>query len=284
MSSNHLGILYIVATPLGHLQDITWRAIDVLKHVDWIAAEDTRHSAALLQHYAIATPRLSLHDHNEREQALKLIERLKQGASIALISDAGTPLISDPGYHLVRAVRAAGIKVVPIPGACAAITALCAGGLPTDRFVFEGFLPAKSKGRLDRLQLMANESRTMIFYEAPHRILDLLADMQTVWGHERQVVIARELTKMFETIHSGSLLDVFDWVKNDANQQRGEIVVLVEGLQQLKETIPYQTWLTVLFAENLPLKQVVDIVVKITGEKKNKIYEAALLIKKLGST
>lgn len=274
-----MSILYIVATPIGNLQDITLRAIEILKQVNWIAAEDTRHSAALLQHYAISTPRFSLHDHNEREQAEKLIQKLKQGESIALISDAGTPLISDPGYHLVRAVRAAGIKMVPVPGACAAIAALSAAGLATDRFIFEGFLPAKTKARLDRLQLLENEMRTIIFYAAPHRILDVLIDMQTIFGTEREIVIARELTKMFETIHAGKLAEIVEWVKQDSNQQRGEFVVLVEGAQQVKEQVAYQKLLEILIAENVPVKQAVDIVVKVTSEKKNKVYELALQIK-----
>lgn len=278
MNLNNLGILYIVATPIGNLQDMSLRAIDVLKSVNWVAAEDTRHSASLLQHYAITTPTFSLHDHNEREQTSTLLQRLQQGESIALISDAGTPLISDPGYFLVREARLLGIQVVPIPGPCAAIVALSAAGLPTDRFIFEGFLPAKTKGRVDRLTALRSESRTMIFYEAPHRILDLLEDIQTVFGQDRIVVVARELTKKFETIRSGEIAELIEWVKQDPNQQRGEMVVLVAGVTEPVANIPGQEVLLLLL-EHLPLKQAVEIAAKITGERKNELYEMALLIK-----
>ena len=278
MNINNQGILYIVATPIGNLKDMSARAIEVLNTVACIAAEDTRHSASLLQYFNIATPKLSLHEHNERERTAKLTERLLQGESIALISDAGTPLISDPGYYLVREVRALGIRVVPIPGPCAAIVALSASGLPTDRFIFEGFLPVKTKGRVDRLTSLQREARTMIFYEAPHRILDLLIDMQTVFGDDRQVVIARELTKVYETIRAGSLSEICEWVRGDTNQQRGEIVVLLEGTTESIAHIPSQEVLSLLL-ENLPLKQAVEIASKITGDRKNELYELALLIK-----
>ena len=184
------GILYIVATPIGNLQDITQRALETFSHVDLIAAEDTRHSGLLLSHYGIKKPFFALHDHNEQEKAHVLVEKLKQGMNIALISDAGTPLISDPGFHLVRQCREADIKVVPLPGACAAITALCASGIASDRFCFEGFLPAKTKARKDKLENIAEEDRTLIFYESTHRILDTLADMQDVLGGDRYVVLA----------------------------------------------------------------------------------------------
>lgn len=280
MNLNNPGVLYIVATPIGNMQDMTLRAIECLKSVNCIAAEDTRHSAPLLQFYGITTSTFSLHEHNERERAGKLLERLQQGESVALISDAGTPLISDPGYFLVREAHALGIRVIPIPGACAAIAALSASGLPTDKFIFEGFLPAKTKGRVDALTLLRGESRTLIFYEAPHRILDLLEDMQTVFGDERQVVIARELTKVYETIRSGSLSEILEFVKQDANQRRGEIVVMVEGskLAAPASQIAAQEILSLLM-ENLPLKQAVDIAAKITGERKNDLYELALSIK-----
>lgn len=187
--------LYIVPTPIGNLGDITQRALDVLSHVDLIAAEDTRHTGLLLQHFAINARLFALHDHNEQQKADQLISKLQQGLSIALVSDAGTPLINDPGYHLVNQCRKNGIKVVPLPGACAAITALSAAGLPSDRFCYEGFLPAKTKSRQDCLRDLAQEPRTLIFYESTHRLLDSLADMVTVWGEERYVVLARELTK-----------------------------------------------------------------------------------------
>lgn len=279
MNTNNLRNLYIVATPIGNLLDMSFRAIEVLKGVDLIAAEDTRHTAALLEHFSISTPILSLHEHNERERANQLLNRLQQGESIALVSDAGTPLISDPGYFLVKEARALGIKVIPIPGPCAAIVALSAAGLPTDRFIFEGFLPAKTKGRVDRLTELRDEPRTLIFYEAPHRILDLLVDMQTVLGDDRLVVIARELTKKFETIHSAVLPELIAWIKNDPNQQRGEFVVLVEGTKKPVSNVQAQEVLALLL-ENLPLKQAVDIAAKLTGGRKNELYDLALSMKK----
>lgn len=278
MNINNLGNLYIVATPIGNLQDMSLRAIETLKNVDVIAAEDTRHSAALLQHFSISTPLLALHEHNERERANTLLERLQRGESVALISDAGTPLISDPGYFLVKEARGLGVNVIPIPGPCAAVVALSAAGLPTDRFIFEGFLPAKTKGRVDRLTALKHEPRTMIFYEAPHRIVELLEDMQTVFGKDRTVVIARELTKKFETIRSGVLSELVEWVKNDPNQQKGELVVLAEGSSESPSNIPSQELLKLLL-EHLPLKQAVDIAAKISGDRKNELYDLALLIK-----
>jgi 16S rRNA (cytidine1402-2'-O)-methyltransferase len=253
MNINSLGILYVVATPIGNLSDMTMRAIEVLKTVNCIVAEDTRHSQPLMQQYGIKTQTIALHEHNERERTLKLLERLQQGESIALISDAGTPLISDPGYYLVREARAAGIKVVPLPGACAAIAALCVAGLPTDRFIFEGFLPAKAGARLQRLERLANESRTMIFYEAPHRILDLLEALLEVFGGERQVVLAREITKLFETIKSDALNQLIPWVKADSNQQRGEFVVIVAGMQEISsETEQEALRILGILLESLP--------------------------------
>ena len=280
MNTNNLGTLYIVATPIGNLQDMTLRAIETLKSVDCIAAEDTRHSSSLLRQFAISTPIIALHEHNERERASHLLAKLLQGQSIALISDAGTPLISDPGFFLVRAVREAGVRIVPIPGACAAVAALSVAGLPTDRFVFEGFLPAKTKARLDRLQNLVAETRTLIFYESPHRILECLEAMLEVFGSARQVVIARELTKTFETLRAGSLVDLVEWTKSDANQQRGEFVVLVEGNEEKvnADLLCAEKIVSILLAE-LPVKQAVDLAVKITGEKKNFLYDLALKIK-----
>lgn len=280
MNLRNFGILYIVATPIGNLQDFSARAIATLKSVNWIAAEDTRHSASLLQHFAISTPMISLHEHNERERTEKLLEHLKNGESVALISDAGTPLISDPGYFLVRETHLNGVKVVPIPGACAAIAALSASGLATDRFVFEGFLPAKSKARLDRLTALKQESRTLIFYEAPHRIMDLLEDMQKVFGPDRYAVIARELTKLYETIRADTLSHLSEWVKNDNNQKKGEIVVMLEGNPNpfLPDAI-VATDALMLLMEHLPLKQAVEVVSKLTGERKNELYQIALQIK-----
>jgi len=194
------GTLYVVATPIGNLEDISARALRVLGEVALIAAEDTRHSARLMSHFGIATPLAACHEHNERDEGGRFLERLQAGDDIALIADAGTPLISDPGYHLVRQARAAGIRVVPVPGACALIAALSAAGLPSDRFIFEGFLPAKAGGRRARLELLKEEPRTLIFYEAPHRILECVDDLEAIFGADRPAVLCRELTKTFETL------------------------------------------------------------------------------------
>lgn len=203
-ADNSQGQLYIVPTPIGNLADITQRALEVLQAVDLIAAEDTRHTGLLLQHFAINARLFALHDHNEQQKAETLVAKLKEGQNIALVSDAGTPLINDPGYHLVRTCREAGIRVVPLPGPCAAIAALSAAGLPSDRFCYEGFLPAKSKGRRDALKAIEAEPRTLIFYESTHRLLDSLEDMVAVWGESRYVVLARELTKTWETIYGAA--------------------------------------------------------------------------------
>jgi len=273
-------MLYIVATPLGNLQDMTLRAITTLKNVDSILAEDTRHSLALLQHFSIEKPLISLHEYNEEERIPSLIEELLKGKSIALISDAGTPLISDPGFHLVKEARIAGIQIVPIPGPCAAIAALSVSGLPTDHFVFEGFLPNKSTTRKNRLSNLKNEMRTLIFYEAPHRILDLLKDAEEIFGKDRKAVIAREITKMFETIHGGTLTELLEWVQQDKNRERGEIVLLVEGAKiEQKDFLEGERILKILL-EEVPLKQAVEIAAKITGERKNLLYQKALLLKK----
>ena len=281
MNINHFGTLYVVATPIGNLQDMSPRAIETLKSVDCIAAEDTRHSAPLLQHFMINTKTIALHEHNEREKTINLLERLKQGQSIALISDAGTPLINDPGYFLTREAQNAGIRIVPIPGPSVVIAALSVSGLPTDKFCYEGFLPAKSKHRLRELELLRNETRTMVFYEAPHRVLESLQDMSQIFGAERQAVIARELTKIYETIHSATFSELIEWVKNDENQQRGEIVLIVKG----NETVPTETdaisidHVLKTLLTDLPLKQAVELASKITGKRKNEIYQKALLIR-----
>ncbi|MDO4697766.1 MAG: 16S rRNA (cytidine(1402)-2'-O)-methyltransferase [Pasteurellaceae bacterium] len=277
-SSEQSGILYIVATPIGNLQDISQRALSTFEQVDLIAAEDTRHSGLLLSHYGIKKPFFALHDHNEQQRAAVLVEKLQQGQHIALISDAGTPLISDPGFHLVRHCRQAGIQIVPIPGACAAITALCASGIASDRFCFEGFLPAKSKGRCDKLRELADESRTLIFYESTHRILDTLADMQTVWGDARYLVMARELTKTWETIVGATVGELIEWLKQDSNRIKGEIVLVVEGKPQSSEqTIsPQAVRLLALLANELPLKKAAAIVAETFGEKKNELYQYGL--------
>jgi 16S rRNA (cytidine1402-2'-O)-methyltransferase len=271
------GLLYIIATPIGNLADMTYRAVAVLQAVDVIAAEDTRHSRPLLQHYGIKTPLLALHAHNEQQRSTALLQRLLKGENVALISDAGTPLISDPGYYLVREVRAHGIKVVPIPGACAAIAALSAAGLPTDRFIFEGFLSAKASARQKRLAELKVETGTLVFYESPHRILDLLQDMLTSFGADRYVFIARELTKQFETLRGDKLDKLLIWVQSDAMQQKGEFVVLVQGSDpaEQKDQAQYEQVLRTLLQE-LPVKQAVNLTAQLTGSKKNEIYKLAL--------
>ena len=278
MNSHHCGTLYVVATPIGNLRDMTARAIETLKSVSCIAAEDTRHSMPLLQQFGIATPTISLHEHNERERSAKLLERLKQGESIAIISDAGTPLISDPGFLLVHDARQAGIKVVPIPGASAMIAALSVSGLATNRFSFEGFLSAKAKHRLEQLESLKHESRTMIFYEAPHRIVTSLKDMEKIFGEDRQAVIARELTKIYETIHGASLAELIAWIEEDENRKRGEIVLIIEGSQiklEPENKVAVDDILRILL-EDLPLKQAVELAAKLSGKRKNELYQQAL--------
>lgn len=278
MKNGQFGTLYIVATPIGNLDDITQRALNTFEQVDLIAAEDTRHSGILLSHYGIKKPFFALHDHNEQQKAVVLVEKLTQGLNIALISDAGTPLISDPGFHLVRACRQAGIKIVPIVGACAAIAALCSSGIASDRFCFEGFLPAKSKARCDKLSELADESRTLIFYESTHRILDTLSDMQLILGADRYVVMARELTKTWETIHGAPLAELRIWLAEDANRIKGEIVLVVEGKieNQTESLSPQALKLLSLLADELPLKKAAAIVAETFGEKKNALYEYGL--------
>lgn len=272
------GTLFVVATPIGNLQDLTPRALQVLRGVSLIAAEDTRHSARLMQHFGIATPMTACHDHNEREKGLRLVERLLAGDDIALISDAGTPLISDPGFHLVRQAREAGVKVSPVPGACALIAALSAAGMPSDRFAFEGFLPAKAHGRQQRLQALLAEPRTWLVYEAPHRLLECLRDMQQVLGSQRRVLLARELTKTFETLHAAPLDELVAWVAADADQQRGECVLVVEGAPEPEaDEVSAQALrvLDLLLAE-LPVKRAARLAADITGVRKNLLYQVAL--------
>ncbi|CAM3796867.1 16S rRNA (cytidine(1402)-2'-O)-methyltransferase [Avibacterium endocarditidis] len=275
---NLTGILYIVATPIGNLQDISQRALQVLEQVDLVAAEDTRHSGLLLSHYGIKKPFFALHDHNEQQKADILCEKLLQGTTIALVSDAGTPLISDPGFHLVRKCRQAGIKIVPIPGACAAIAGLCASGIASDRFCFEGFLPAKSKARCDKLENLAKEDRTLIFYESTHRILDCLADMEKVFGADRYVVLARELSKTWETIHGDEVGALRQWVSEDPNRSKGEMVLIVEGNVNSEEESfsPEAIKALALIAKELPLKKAAAIVAELYGYKKNALYQFGL--------
>lgn len=272
------GILYVVATPIGNLGDMTPRAVDTLHKVACIAAEDTRHSSSLLHHFHIRTPLLALHQHNEREAGSKLIARLQGGEDIALISDAGTPLISDPGFSLVQGARAAGLRVVPVPGCSAVVAALSVAGLPTDRFVFEGFLPAKPAARRQMLEAVREEPRTLVFYEAPHRLLACLQDMQTVFGDMRQGVLVRELTKIHETVYPGNLQELVSFVASDCNQQRGEIVILLQGAPPRDhEALSAETCrIAGLLAEELPVRQAAGLAARITGTRKNRIYDYLL--------
>ncbi|MFJ1227864.1 16S rRNA (cytidine(1402)-2'-O)-methyltransferase [Yersinia proxima] len=270
--------LYVVPTPIGNLGDITHRALEVLKGVDLIAAEDTRHTGLLLQHFAINARLFALHDHNEQQKADHLLAKLQEGQSIALVSDAGTPLINDPGYHLVRRCREAGIRVVPLPGACAAITALSAAGLASDRFCYEGFLPAKTKGRKDTLQALIEEPRTLIFYESTHRLLESLQDMVTVLGPQRYVVLARELTKTWESIHGAPVGELLAWVQEEETRRRGEMVLIVEGHKvQVDDALPAVALRTLaLLQKELPLKKAAALAAEIHGVKKNALYKYAL--------
>lgn len=275
---NSNGILYIVATPIGNLQDITLRALEVLAQVDLIAAEDTRHSGLLLGHYGIKKPFFALHDHNEQQKTDSLVEKLQQGMNIALISDAGTPLISDPGFHLVRKCRQAGIRVVPLPGACAAVAALCVSGIASDRFCFEGFLPAKSKARQDKLHSLVEEERTLILYESTHRIMETLADVENILGAERYVVLAREITKTWETVSGASVADLRYWLAEDPNRTKGEMVLIIEGYRETKTEIfsPQAIKALELIAQELPLKKAASIVAQLYGYKKNALYQFGL--------
>ena len=277
LSSQLPAKLYIVATPIGNISDITYRAIETLQQVDLIAAEDTRHSGKLLSHYQIRKPTFPLHDHNERQRGKILVEKIQAGQSVALISDAGTPLISDPGYHLVNECREAGVDVVPIPGASAAITALSAAGLPTDRFSFEGFLPAKEKGKQDKLKSLMEETRTMVFYEAPRRIQDTVQQIINILGGERKLVIARELTKTFESFYSLPAEEMLEFLNQDTNHCRGEFVLMVAGAQKDDESIPQVALNTLtLLKEQLPLKKAAALTAQIHDQKKNELYKWGL--------
>ncbi len=276
------GKLYIVATPLGNLGDITQRALSTLNEVDKVIAEDTRHSGRLLQHFGISKPLIALHTHNEQDQSEKLLQELKKGINFALVSDAGTPLISDPGYRLVQMAHEQGIVVSPIPGPCAAIAALSALGLPCQEFVFVGFLPAKSSQREQELQEWINNTRTVVFYEAPHRIIKTLESCVKVLGSDRLAGIAREITKAYETIKTGTLSELLAWITNDTDQQRGEFVLVIAGVDKVESSADGQQAeiiLKKLLAE-LSLNQAVRLCVSLTGQPKNKVYALALSIQK----
>jgi 16S rRNA (cytidine1402-2'-O)-methyltransferase len=273
------GILYLVATPIGNLRDFTFRAVEVLQHVDLIACEDTRHSRPLLDHYGISTPTSPLHEHNEDVASPRLIERLQQGESIALISDAGTPLISDPGFPLVRAARSAGIRVVPVPGPCALIAALSASGLPADHFAFEGFLPRKSSARKASLESLRDDSRTLIFYESSHRVVECIADIASIFPADRRLVIARELTKLFETIVDTRVGEALSLLEGDPNMRKGEFVLVLEGAPALGRTdgltADEERVLRILL-EDCSVKTAASLTAKITGARRETVYRAAL--------
>lgn len=274
--------LYVVATPIGNLRDISLRALDVLSSADVIAAEDTRNTLHLLTHHGLAAKKLlPLHQHNERSAVEKVVAQLQQGHSVAMVTDAGTPAISDPGALLVQAVREAGCRVVPIPGSNAALAALSAAGMPAPHFLFYGFLANKQAARRRELQALTELPYTLVFYEAPHRILECASDLQAVLGGQRKVVFARELTKLFENIHECTLDEALDWLKSDANNQRGEFVLLVSGADepQDEKEADAERILAILMKE-LPLKQAVQLAAQISGYSRNKLYERALLLNK----
>jgi 16S rRNA (cytidine1402-2'-O)-methyltransferase len=272
--------LYVVATPIGNLRDITLRALEVLAAADVIAAEDTRNTAHLLAHHGIKTNMLiTVHQHNERGAAEKIIARLQAGQSVAFVSDAGTPAVSDPGALLVQAVRAAGLRIIPVPGSSAAMAALSAAGLSDTHFLFYGFLPNRSSSRRTALQSLATYSCTLVFYEAPHRIVECVADMCAVLGVERQIVLAREITKLFESIHVCALRDAEAWLQSDSNNQRGEFVVLVSGAESHSGLSAETLGTLAQLLEELPLKQAVRLSAKITGASRNELYQQALRIK-----
>ena len=267
------GTLYVVATPIGNLGDLSPRAIDALRAVAAICAEDTRHTRQLLAHYGIEKPLLALHEHNEGEVAGRLVARLAAGESLALVSDAGTPLVSDPGFRLVRAARGAGIKVSPLPGPCAFIAALSVAGLPSDRFAFEGFLPAKAGARRERLARLAGEVRTLAFYESAHRIEDSLADMATAFGADRPAVLARELTKLFETVLDGTLGELRERVAADSNQRKGEFVVLVQGVgEDADARIAEGRRLYAKLGEHLPPSTAARLAAELSGAPRKALY------------
>lgn len=281
MSVHQVPTLYVVATPIGNLQDISLRALEVLKTVDAIAAEDTRHTSHLLSHFAIQKKLIAVHEHNEQKSAQILLERLRAGESIALVTDAGTPGISDPGAIVVDVLREAGVSVVPVPGASAVVAALSASGITANGFMFQGFLPASGSQRRKVLEGLKAYVSTLVFYEAPHRIIECVEDLATVLGPERRITIAREITKTFETFHRCALQDAKMWLESDPNQQRGEFVLMVEAaalVEQADISEDVGRILRLLLAD-LPLKQAVKLATEITGVKKNILYEYALKLK-----
>lgn len=280
------GVLYVVATPIGHLADISARATEVLAQVDWIAAEDTRHSAKLLGHLGLHKPLISLHEHNEHERVEMLLQRLQQGQSGALISDAGTPLISDPGYHVVRALREQGLAVCPIPGPSALVCALSVAGLPTNRFSYEGFLPAKAAKRLAHLSALASDSRTLVFYESPHRLMDTLAAMIEVWGGEREICVAREMTKQYEQFVAASLDEAYAYFLAHEDKVRGEFVLVVAGAAQVAacDATQWDGLIRLLLAQGVAVKTISEVVASYFEVKKKAVYARVLALKSLADT
>ncbi|MFL9923872.1 16S rRNA (cytidine(1402)-2'-O)-methyltransferase [Herbaspirillum lusitanum] len=271
--------LYVLATPIGNVCDISLRGLHLLGIADAVACEDTRNTSQLLQRYGISRPLIAAHQHNEREVADKIIARLQQGERIALVSDAGTPAVSDPGARVVQAVQAAGLQVIPLPGASAAITALSASGLTDERFQFIGFLPSKARQRDTELQALAAAQTALVFYEAPHRIIDTVDAMLQAFGPQRQIVLARELTKLFESIHRCALGDAPGWLAADTNRQRGEFVILIQGAPVAEGDSADSDRILKILMEELPLKQAAALAAQITGQKKNALYERALALK-----
>ena len=267
------GVLHVVATPIGNLGDLSPRAQQVLRGVDAVCAEDTRHTRQLLAHFGIERPLVALHEHNEGEFAQRLVARLQAGESLALVSDAGTPLVSDPGYRLVRAAREAGIRVSPVPGACAAVAALSVAGLASDRFAFEGFLPARAAARRERLRALAGEPRTLVFYESSHRIAEMLDDLVAAFGAGRRAVLARELTKLFETVLDGTLADLLAAVVDDPNQRKGEFVVMVEGAgDDADARLAEGRRVYALLNAHLPPSSSAKLAAEITGAPRKALY------------
>ncbi|RRN58820.1 16S rRNA (cytidine(1402)-2'-O)-methyltransferase [Pseudoxanthomonas sp. SGNA-20] len=267
--------LHVVATPIGNLGDLSPRAQQVLREVAAICAEDTRRSGQLLAHFGISTPLVALHEHNEPQMAERLVARLLAGESLALVSDAGTPLVSDPGFRLVRAARAAGVKVSPVPGPSALIAALSVAGLPSDRFAFEGFLPAKASARRERLAALAGEPRTLVFYESSHRIEESLADLRQAFGEERPAVLARELTKLFETVLDGTLAELHRRVQDDPDQRKGEFVLVVQGVgEDADARLAEGRRVHAILARQLPPSTAAKLAAEITGAPRKALYGA----------
>lgn len=277
------GTLFVVATPIGNLEDLSPRARQTLANVDLIAAEDTRRTGRLLMHFGVKTPLLALHEHNEEQASRKLADELAQGKSVALVSDAGTPLVSDPGYRLVQAAHRRGVPVSPVPGTSALIAALSVAGLPTDRFCFEGFLPAKKKARRDALGMLASETRTMVFYESVHRIVECIGDMADVFGSDRPAFIGRELTKLHEQCVNGSLGELSQRLDSDEIASKGEFVIIVAGTAPVEASSIDIDHLLVELSDKLPGKEVAKVLARATGKKRNALYARLLDLKKKGS-